>query len=247
MLIVDLREPKAMYVLVDIDNIPEKLKKQGLRGMIDRFADLALPHAAGSGDARLDVKLYGGWFERSTLTKDAQALSVEIQERFPAMRTYSSVLPAKRVTINVRLAYSLESLPRKELTNTFRWRSPSRKMTCADPRRSGCSAGDCPLLPVMGFVNKNTCPEPECSVTPQHIFKAAGQQKLVDTMLVSDIIFLARTDPMLVVVTNDDDIWPGLISAMVLGATIVHVNSEAGLGAADYRRDVPGRYVQLRL
>jgi hypothetical protein len=72
MLVVDLLASKAMHVLADIDNIPEKLNRQGLRGMIDRFAGLALPHASGSSDARLDVKLYGGWFERTTLTKDAR-------------------------------------------------------------------------------------------------------------------------------------------------------------------------------
>jgi hypothetical protein len=72
-----------MHVLVDIDNIPKKLNSQGLRGMIDRFADLALPHAVDS--------------------SDAQALSAEIQQDFPTTLIHTSVLPAKRVTINVRL------------------------------------------------------------------------------------------------------------------------------------------------
>jgi hypothetical protein len=80
-----LQRPQAVYILVDIDKIPEKQTRQGLRRVSERFAGLALPPAAGSDDASLDVKLYGGWFERSTLTKDAQALCAEIQQKCPAM------------------------------------------------------------------------------------------------------------------------------------------------------------------
>jgi len=66
-------------------------------------------------------------------------------------------------------------------------------------------------------------------------------------MLVADLIFLARTDPMLFVVTNDDDVWPGLISAMVLGSTIVHINSDAGSSGMNYVKGVPGNYHQVKL
>ena len=214
--------------------------------MADRFVELAMSQA-GPADTRLDVKLYGGWFDRANLTKVAQDLSAEIQRDFPYPLTWTRSVPSRKFTINAKLAYSLESLPKKQLTNTFRWREPSRKMTCAEPRRNGCEVEECPLSPVVGFVNRNSCPVEECTVTPQHLFKAAGQQKLVDTMMVADVIFLARTNPVLFVVTNDDDIWPGLISAMVLGSTIVHVGSEAGWSRSDYRRDIPGKYFQLQL
>ena len=181
-----------MHILVDLDNIPENVRRKGLRAMADRFAELAMPHAINAGETRLEVKFYGGWFDRMNLTKVAQNLSAEIQRDFPFALIWTRSLPSTKITINARLAYSLESLPKKQLTNTFRWRSPSRKMTCAEPGRNGCRAEACPLSPVVGFVNKNSCPEPACPVTPEHIFKAAGQQKLVDTMLVADVIFLAR-------------------------------------------------------
>jgi hypothetical protein len=235
-----------MHILVDIDNIPENMRRRGLRGMADRFVELAMSRADPA-DTRLDVKLYGGWFDRMSLTKIAQDLSAEIQRDFPYPLIWTRTVPSRKITINAKLAYSLESLPKKQLTHTFRWREPSRKMTCTDPRRTGCQLENCPLYPVVGFVNKNACPVVECPVTPQHIFKAAGQQKLVDTMLVADVIFLARTNPVLFVVTNDDDIWPGFISAMVLGSTIVHVSTEAGWSKSDYRRDVPGKYFQMEL
>jgi hypothetical protein len=118
-------------------------------------------------------------------------------------------------------------------------------MTCAEPASNGCKAADCPLSPVAGFVNRNACPQAACLVTPQSIFKGAGQQKLVDTMLIADLIFLART--VLFVVTNDDDVWPGLISAMVLGSTIIHINSDSGSSGMNYVKGVPGKYHQVQL
>jgi hypothetical protein len=236
-----------MYILVDHDNIPDRVKRKGLRGMVDRFAELAMTQSADPGDMRLDVKFYGGWFEYDRLTKMAQELSSEIRRQFPYALFNTKSSPARKVTVNASLAFSLESLPKKTLTNTFRSRSPARKMTCAEPSGSGCTARDCPLSPVVGFVDKNSCPEAGCPVTPQNIFRGSGQQKLVDTMLVADVIFLAKTDPMLFVVTNDDDVWPGLISAMVLGSTIIHINTDAGSSGSDYRTGVPGKYFQLPL
>ena len=72
-----------MYILVDHDNLPNRLKRTGLRGMADRFAELAMTRGAEPGDLRLDVKFYGGWFEYDKLTRMAQDLSSQIRRDFP--------------------------------------------------------------------------------------------------------------------------------------------------------------------
>jgi hypothetical protein len=61
-----------MYILVDHDNLPDRVKRTGLRGMADRFAELAMTRSAEPGDLRLDVKFYGGWFEYDKLTRMAR-------------------------------------------------------------------------------------------------------------------------------------------------------------------------------
>ena len=65
------------------------------------------------------------------------------------------------------------------------------------------------------------------------------EQKLVDTMLVSDLIFLAtRGERDLVVVSSDDDIWPGIRTALQLGARVTQVHTGGRETPADYTRGV---------
>jgi hypothetical protein len=59
-----------MYILVDHDNVPDRVKRTGWRGMADRFAELAMAQSAETGYLRLDVKFYGGWFEYDKLTRN---------------------------------------------------------------------------------------------------------------------------------------------------------------------------------
>ena len=122
-----------MYILIDHDNLPNRLKRTGLRGMADRFAELAMTGSAEPGDLRLDVKFYGGWFEYDKLTRMAQDLSFQIRRDFPYPIFDTRSSASRKITINASLAFSMESLPKKSLTNTFRSRPPAHKMTCAEP------------------------------------------------------------------------------------------------------------------
>ena len=49
-------------------------------------------------------------------------------------------------------------------------------------------------------------------------------QKLVDTMLTADLIQVSRPAAThIAVVTSDDDLWPGIYTALSQGATVHHV------------------------
>lgn len=63
------------------------------------------------------------------------------------------------------------------------------------------------------------------------------EQKLVDTMLTADLIHVASLmgTSDLVIVTNDDDLWPGIRMAVHLGATVHHVHPRK-------RQTTPGFY-----
>ena len=98
------------------------------------------------------------------------------------------------------------------------------------------------------FINNKKCPEPGCTVTPKVLFRAVGEQKLVDTMLVADTIHLARQgERILAIVTSDDDVWPGIISARVMGTHVIHVRTGMSSSHASYGDGVPGKYTEVSL
>jgi hypothetical protein len=62
------------------------------------------------------------------------------------------------------------------------------------------------------------------------------QQKLVDTMITVDAIYLAQSDPhLLCIVSSDDDLWPAIRTTVLLGRPTIHLHTKAG-------RRTPGYY-----
>ncbi len=58
---------------------------------------------------------------------------------------------------------------------------------------------------------------------------AREEQKLVDSMLVVDLIHFAETtDEPLVVVSADDDLWPGIRFVLLRSARVIHVIPRRG-------------------
>jgi hypothetical protein len=75
---------------------------------------------------------------------------------------------------------------------------------------------------VQHFVVHRKCPESHCSLTMEQ-FIARPEQKLVDSMIVSDLISLAVPGGSVAVVSSDDDLWPGMLVAMDIGAHVIQV------------------------
>ena len=97
---------------------------------------------------------------------------------------------------------------------------------------------DCPVASLDPFIRGDACPVDGCAVTPGTVLVRA-EQKLVDSMMVVDLAYLAQTtgDP-LVLVSADDDLWPGIRFALLHGARLTHVVPRRGESA-------PGRYRRL--
>ena len=71
---------------------------------------------------------------------------------------------------------------------------------------------------------------------------------MVDTMMVADIIYIAnRGDESLAVVTSDDDVWPGILSAMIAGVRVLHLQPKPSSRAWPYSRDTRGQYISVPL
>lgn len=89
---------------------------------------------------------------------------------------------------------------------------------------AGCAYPDaCAIKVVREVLKGQGCPIAKCN-TPLNNVISRPEQKLVDAMLVADLIHYGQNSPdIIVVVSGDDDLWPGIRAALVSGASIYHV------------------------
>jgi len=235
-----------MYVLIDWDNIEDSLRRQGPRYISDRIWGVlqkSMPHHVRDKD-RLNVRLYGGWYGPTTLTPYGTEMAAKVQSDFPFVLRNSA--QQSRVTINCELAHALLCLPKQTLTHTFRTRSRPR-ITCKHPTTVGCAETHCPTAIVHQFFSSGACSASQCSLRLEE-FLTGNEQKLVDTMLVSDIIHLAVSrEPCISVVSSDDDLWPGMLMAMDQGSQVLQLCTKYPSTYRLYHGMLSGRYSHSRL
>jgi hypothetical protein len=222
-----------VIVLVDYDNVPELERNRGPQYVVTRIVNALGPAVAG--ETELRCRLYGGWFQGSTLSRRAQQLAPALRADFPrAMPAPLAVAPGS-IIARVELALALEAAPGKHLTHTYRDRALPSNVHCASLPYSNCrTPGACPIAPLHAFLRDTECPELGCRVELSAVL-TKPEQKLVDTMLIVDVLHLARsTKETIAVVSSDDDIWPGIQSALMYGARIVHVHPVPGRTTPSY-------------
>jgi hypothetical protein len=236
-----------MNVLVDYDNIPRDIKGRGLSYVTDRILN-KIGYSVAKGFQRVRFRLYGGWYEHANVTRLAQSLKSEISATFPNRINLIDGANSHSVIGNVELAMSLEIDPSKHLFNTYRRRRLPQGITCSHPTTINCIEPYCPIIPMHDFITNNACPVASCRVKPAD-FLHKDEQKLVDTMLTADIIHLAKIGVSpICIVTSDDDLWPGIQTAVSSGATVIHIHPIPGLSTPQhYHRLVGQAYSQRAL
>lgn len=235
-----------VHILVDYDNVAELNRRRGLFDLVTTML-ATLPEQATPDNAIAEVRLYGGWYEQDRLTTVAQELLSEIAQRFPAILQLGAQANRRRVRVVVRLARSLLIRPNTDILGTFRYRfgAPRFRSTvlpyehCVDP-------SNCSLRSLYTLLRRRRCPAEACHVELRDAFRQP-QQKLVDTMLTADAIYVAGSPPpaKLAIVTNDIDLWPCICTAGHLGAIVYHVHPQRGRRTPDlYLSSAPPRYYQ---
>jgi len=76
------------------------------------------------------------------------------------------------------------------------------------------------------------------------------EQKLVDVMLATDLLYLARgcSQPCVVLVSSDQDLWPAILEASDSGTVLVHVQTQSASDTRLYERMVdPAHYRKTTL
>ena len=87
------------------------------------------------------------------------------------------------------------------LTHPYRRRSMPAEVTC--------HSANVHTRSLVAFFNESKCPHPRCGVTPRNVL-GRSEQKLVDSMLVVDLVRLGQPASELIVpASSDDAIRPG--------------------------------------
>lgn len=217
-----------MQVLIDYDNVEPIDRSRGLTYLALRvLSAIGVSNLQSVG--RADLRLYGGWYKGRSLSRRAQTLGAEIERDFPTVQTIGERGVNLKLPVGAQLATSLMIDPKKEIFNTYRQNAPPVNLETKHAPWTGCSEPTaCAIGAFTAFFAQRECPHPSCSVTPAEIFYRS-EQKLVDTMLTADMINVAsKRGETFAVVSSDDDMWPGIKSALLLGCRVFHVHPKPG-------------------
>ena len=98
-----------LRLYIDYDNLNDHQKRKGLLDLVTRSL-LSTPVPTAKISGRCEVRVYGGWYEATTLTPLAQKIIADLGRDFP------TVLPVcnkegimGKLNVCAELAYSLEA------------------------------------------------------------------------------------------------------------------------------------------
>ena len=170
------------------------------------------------------MRLYGGWYEQHYPTRKAHDLETDIQVNFPRRMNITKNGDRHSLIIIVEIAYALCIDPRTHLFSTYRPRGIHARLRCHHPNALGCNDPSCPLIDVYNFISTGSCNTQCCNISSEDMIYR-GEQKLVDTMVVCDMIHLAEKEDRVILVSSDDDFWPGIKTAIIMGTHIIHIHT----------------------
>lgn len=218
----------VLSVLVDYDNISERFKSMDVLKAAQEISRLIPISVFGQYDS-VQVRLYGGWRQRGTLTTAAQRMLPIIRDGSPR----PLVRGAGPDQITVRLEVILADKPvwtDRTFAETFVKDRPARKFRARTFPWSGCmETNACGMSHLRHLKHSDSCQKPECDVLAQSLI-VRDEQKMVDTLIVADMAYLAlqRRDKNIVVVSSDTDMWPGVLLAANAGCLVTHVHTVDG-------------------
>lgn len=234
-----------MWILVDYANLETLEKNRGLAHVIDSLVNRIGPDHLASNQG-VHVRLYDGWYEGAVLSKQAQLIAAEIEAFSPSpvmVRHEGEHFP---VRVNVELARSLISNPSKDILHTYRVRGFPSGLRSESPPFDGCAAPDSCLWTLLpAFITQRKCPKDGCELHPKKIISRA-EQKIVDTMLTSDMIEICLRGERFALVSSDDDMYPGISVALSRGSVVIHLQTKPGRTLSEHYSDgLPNRYIQI--
>ena len=215
--------PLKVIALIDYDNLDRMDRHRGVRHVMTKLLQ-ALGRRRLPEDQKIDCRLYGGWYDRVSLSSRAQKLVPELRREFPRTIAVAGSHHTGPILVRAELALALACDPKVELTHTYRRHSLPPSLRCMKAPFPDClQPSQCPVARLHPFIRNKSCPVHGCCVAPHAVLHRA-EQKLVDSMIVIDLVHLALvTSEPLIVVSADEDLWPGIRFVLLLETPIVHI------------------------
>jgi hypothetical protein len=165
----------------------------------------------------LEIRLYGGWYKETTLTKQASAL----QQLLRNVSIFPKVFLSKVLNGSLELAVSLYIKPDFIWSHTHKEIDGIKRVRinhdCVD---TACNENreNCPKFILYKFTEKKDkkCQVTDCKNLQKNVFKGA-EQKMVDTLIACDVISISETENSagLMLISDDQDLLPSLVMATI--------------------------------
>lgn len=208
---------EVVVVLVDFDNfLGRDMNKLNPEMMELAFSQIvSLCETNFDEFNAIEIRLYGGWYEETSLTKQASA----VQQYLHDVQVFPKVTPNRIINGSIELAATLHEIPGFVWGHTYKESNGVARIRinhevvddlCNENRNY------CPKFILYKFTQKKdkSCAVDGCLNLHKDVFKGA-QQKMVDTLMACDIISVSEDDRVkgILVVSDDQDHFPSLALA----------------------------------
>lgn len=211
-------------ICIDYDNLEETQKHSGILSVVTSVLQKMHFDSLPS-NSICHIRLYGGWFEGSSMSQLSQAVSVKIQQEFPGIiRLIDTKGRTSAIQASAELAMSLLEEPGFHLFDTYRRKAHPRNIRIETQANIGCSTQGCPIPIVQKLLRTGTCPTNGCTTGNKKLLYR-NEQKIVDTMLTCDLLYLSQQQyNEILLISQDDDFLPPIRSIILRGSKIIRVH-----------------------
>lgn len=221
-------------VLIDYDNLLPEHKMAGILDVVTR-ALVQIDFDDSINRCQCDVRVYGGWYEGTQISRLAQDLTVEIHGDFPKV-LHLPTRSGGRVSVvaHAQLAVALLQEPGHHLFNTYRRKGKPANVRVEQPNAIGCTDPTCLLPLVKKLLKTGNCPKAGCTVGVGSLVYR-HEQKIVDTMLSCDLIHVGRGNAdWIILISGDDDFLPPLRTVLLNGGAVIRFHPRPSFQRASF-------------
>jgi len=210
---------KKAFVLIDFDNFIGSEVENLTEEQFEYSLSKILKHCISeSSDVDfLEMRLYGGWYMDTELTKQASI----VQQLLTRFDLFPIIMNGKRISGSINLASSMFSFPDLIWRHLYKERRGVSRIRIAQHLVDDfCTAnrGGCPKYLLNKFTKKKDklCPVVGCEFLQNEVF-ISPVQKMVDTLIACDLITIAECEESsgIFLFSDDQDHLPSLALASI--------------------------------
>lgn len=220
----------TLYILVDYDNLDERIRRPGLSSLA-RFLYSQINEEQESSFSKIKIRLYGGWFTSGgKRTRKAQELLSEISKYFGFAQSMQRTTESKKIWTTVELANGPIDDDRIHFHDTLVERPVNKKYKFYLGQRNRCSNTPCYMEVWEQMTELDRCPLGTCGVNLSQALYCL-EQKMVDSMIITDLTTLAYESIQrnVIILSDDADLLPGVYLALRKGCRILRIGNQTNI------------------